>query len=114
MVWTRGRVARDRHHVRRRFEHQRVEVREDGRAGRVVDHAQIPCGYDLQRGAALKIISAWYLGVIDDAPGATVFANFDALMFKPTSDVMTIPSYAPAGPNHWNSLSPPLAAMPSF
>lgn len=66
------------------------------------------------RAAALKIISAWYLGVVEDVPEAQVFANVDALMFKPTSDVMTIPTYAPAGPSAWGGFSPPLAAMPTF
>lgn len=66
------------------------------------------------RATALKMISAWYLGVVEDKPGAQVFANVDALMFRPTSDVMTIPTYAPAGPSAWGGFSPPLAAMPTF
>ncbi len=66
------------------------------------------------RATALRIISAWYLGVVEDKAGAQVFANVDALMFKPMSDVMTIPTYPSAGPNDWGRFSPPLAAMPSF
>jgi fructose 5-dehydrogenase small subunit len=63
---------------------------------------------------ALLIISAWYLGVIVDAPGAEVFAYELALMYQPTTDVMTIPTYAISGPNEWTSEAPPLGSMPNF
>ena len=62
----------------------------------------------------LAIISAWYTGVIVDAPGSEVFAFELALMYQPTSDVMTIPSYAISGPNGWNSSAPNLSDMPAF
>ena len=64
--------------------------------------------------AALLIISAWYLGVIVDAPDAEVFAYELALMYQPTLDVMTIPTYAISGPNGWTSEAPPLSNMPKF
>jgi fructose 5-dehydrogenase small subunit len=64
--------------------------------------------------AALLIISAWYLGVIVDAPDAEVYSYELALMFQPTIDVMTIPSYAISGPNGWTSEAPPLSNMPKF
>ena len=63
---------------------------------------------------ALAIISAWYLGVVSDAPDAEVFAFEYALMYQPTRDVMTIPSYAISGPNGWSSTAPPLSDMPEF
>ena len=63
---------------------------------------------------ALLIISAWYLGVIVDAPDAEVFAYELALMYQPTIDVMTIPTYAISGPNGWTSEAPPLSDMPKF
>jgi hypothetical protein len=63
---------------------------------------------------ALSIISAWYLGVATDAPDAEVFAFEYALMYGPTRDVMTIPSYAVSGPNGWTADAPPLSAMPEF
>jgi hypothetical protein len=43
-----------------------------------------------------------------------VFAYEFALLYQPTSDVMTIPSYAISGPNGWSAESPPLHDMPSF
>jgi len=63
---------------------------------------------------ALAIISAWYLGVVSDAPDAEVFAYEYALMYGPTKDVMTIPSYAISGPNGWTADAPPLDNMPEF
>jgi hypothetical protein len=63
---------------------------------------------------ALSIISAWYLGVVTDKPDAEVFAFEHALMYGPTSDVMTIPSYAISGPNAWPSNAPALESMPEF
>jgi fructose 5-dehydrogenase small subunit len=63
---------------------------------------------------ALSIISAWYLGVVTDAPDAEVFAYEYALMYQPTRDVMTIPSYAISGPNGWSAEAPPLSQMPKF
>jgi fructose 5-dehydrogenase small subunit len=66
------------------------------------------------RDTALAIISAWYLGVVSDAPDAEVVALEYALMYGPTSDVMTIPSYAISGPNGWTANAPPLSNMPEF
>jgi hypothetical protein len=66
------------------------------------------------KNTALLIISAWYLGVIVDAPDAEVFAYELALIYQPTADVMTIPTYAIAGPNGWTSEAPPLGRMPNF
>jgi hypothetical protein len=63
---------------------------------------------------ALAIISAWYLGVVSDAPDAEVFAYEYALMYGPTKDVMTIPSYAISGPNGWTADAPALDQMPEF
>jgi len=73
-----------------------------------------PFADDDAKALALRIISAWYLGVVDDAPGAKVIAYELALMFKPTSDVMTIPTYSISGPNGWGAAAPPLSAMPNF
>jgi hypothetical protein len=54
---------------------------------------------------ALAIIAAWYM---------EVFAFETALMYQPTRDVMTIPSYAISGPNGWTADAPPLTNMPTF
>ena len=75
-------------------------------------YSDIPQGRILE--IALAIVSAWYSGVISEAPGSEVYAYELALMYQPTSDVMTIPSYAISGPNGWNASSPPLKDMPNF
>lgn len=82
--------------------------------GRVVEDffADVPDGP--LKEAALAIISAWYLGVISNTPDAEVFAFEYALMYQPTRDVMTIPSYAISGPNRWSAEAPPLSSMPEF
>jgi len=66
------------------------------------------------RDTALAIISAWYSGVVSETQGSEVFAFELALMYQPTRDVMTIPSYAISGPNGWNPSAPPLSDMPEF
>ena len=63
---------------------------------------------------ALAIISAWYSGVISEALGSEVYAYELALMYQPTSNVMTIPSYAISGPNAWDASAAPLEDMPEF
>ena len=63
---------------------------------------------------ALAIISAWYTGVVENSSTAEVFAFETALMYQPTHDVMTIPTYAISGPNGWNAQAPPLGNMPAF
>jgi hypothetical protein len=73
-----------------------------------------PFAGDDAKASALRIISAWYLGVVDDAPGARIIAYELALMFKPTSDVMTIPTYSISRPNGWGAQAPLLSAMPTF
>ena len=73
-----------------------------------------PQATSAQQRLALQIISGLYLGVIDDQPGAEVFEFELALMFQPTLDVSTIPTYAISGPNGWSSKAPPITAMPVF
>lgn len=64
--------------------------------------------------SALKIISAWYSGVVYGKYGDHVITFEDALMYKVSNDVMTIPSYAKSAPNAWNATAVPLLNMPSF
>ena len=72
--------------------------------------ADIPRG--ALKNAALSIISAGYKGVLIDAPGAGVFAYEKDLMYQPTIDVMTIPTYAITGPTGGNLHSAQWAQMP--
>ena len=63
---------------------------------------------------ALAIIYAWYAGVLFNGRGSPVFAYELALVFQPTNDVMTIPTYAISAPNAWSWVSPPLGQVPTF
>ncbi len=85
-----------------------------GKSAKIVEDffPDIPAGP--LKDSALAIISAWYTGVISDVPGTEVFAFELALMYQPTIDVMTIPTYAISGPNGWTSNAPPLSDMPTF
>lgn len=66
------------------------------------------------KNSASKIISAWYSGVVHGKSGDRVVAFEEALMFKVTNDVMTIPSYAKSAPNAWNATAVSLLNMPAF
>ncbi|MBC8642979.1 twin-arginine translocation pathway signal [Caballeronia sp. EK] len=46
---------------------------------------------------ALKILEAWYLGVVDNK----VITYEGALMFSAVSDTLVIRSYCPSGPGFW-------------
>lgn len=63
---------------------------------------------------ALWVISAWYSGCSSEKRDATVFTFEEALTFKTTGDIVTIPSYGLTGPNMWHRPSVPLADMPRF
>jgi hypothetical protein len=89
-----------------------LKLAHDRRATVVEDF--FPFASEDEKASALRIISAWYLGVVDDAPGAKIIAYELALMFKPTSDVMTIPTYSISRPNGWGPDAPALSAMPTF
>ncbi|TCK38305.1 D-sorbitol dehydrogenase-like protein [Paraburkholderia sp. BL8N3] len=47
------------------------------------------------------VMRAWYLGIVGEAPRATVIAYERALMFDPVNDVLTIPSYCRDVPFYW-------------
>jgi len=61
------------------------------------------------------VIASWYSGCSSDKRDAIVFTYEEALTFKTTSDVITIPSYGISGPNLWTRPTVPLSApMPRF
>jgi len=61
------------------------------------------------------VILAWYSGCSSAKTDAEVFTFEQALTFKTTADVVTIPSFGLTGPNHWNVIpSASLADMPTF
>lgn len=61
------------------------------------------------------VIFAWYSGCSSEKRDAKVFTYEEALTFKTTNDVVTIPSYGFSGPNLWTRPNLPLSApMPTF
>ncbi|NHL69148.1 twin-arginine translocation pathway signal [Burkholderia ambifaria] len=50
-----------------------------------------------QENAALSILGAWYLGIVDNV----VITYEEALMFSVVSDTLVIPSYCPNKPGFW-------------
>jgi hypothetical protein len=50
-----------------------------------------------------EIVSAWYLGIV----GNRTYAYASALMYRPTADVLSPPSYVRAGPLNWTVINPP-------
>ena len=66
------------------------------------------------KNAAQGIIEAWYTGAVQGGSTISVISYEEALMFKVTSDVMTIPSYAISGPSGWTADAPPLSQLPIF
>jgi hypothetical protein len=49
------------------------------------------------RGTLNQVVSAWYLGTV----GTHVIAYAGALMYRPTADVLSPPSYVHGGPLNW-------------
>ena len=91
-----------------------IAIADKKQAARVEDFfADIPDGE--LKDFAHWVIFAWYSGCSSEKRDATVFTYEEALTFKTTSDVVTIPSYGLSGPNLWTRPNVPLsAAMPRF
>lgn len=91
-----------------------IQIAQAKNAGLVEDFfADIPDGE--LKDFAHWVIFAWYSGCSSEKRDAKVFTYEEALTFKTTSDVVTIPSYGLSGPNMWTRPNVPLSApMPRF
>ncbi|MBC8718270.1 sugar dehydrogenase complex small subunit [Ochrobactrum sp. Marseille-Q0166] len=49
---------------------------------------------------ATKIVSAWYLGIVGEPEDAELIACGEALIYRPTRNILGIPTYGP-GPDAW-------------
>ncbi|QHI96710.1 sorbitol dehydrogenase [Xylophilus rhododendri] len=58
-----------------------------------------------------QIVSAWYLGIVANDDDAELIAYNDALMYRPTIDVIVVPSYG-GGPDSWGQ-KPPVSTTPN-
>jgi fructose 5-dehydrogenase small subunit len=50
-----------------------------------------------------EVVAAWYLGIVENR----TYAYQSALMYRPTADVLSPPSYVRAGPLSWATSTPP-------
>ncbi|WP_349294820.1 sugar dehydrogenase complex small subunit (plasmid) [Thioclava sp. 'Guangxiensis'] len=73
---------------------------------------------DLPEGAtrdfAHWIIESWYTGSSSNATDATLFTYEEALLYRPTFDMVPIPTFGYSAPNAWGQDLSPLSAMPRF
>lgn len=65
-------------------------------------------------GAIAELLNAWYTGTVS-GPGSTVMIAYrDALMYRPTADGLTVPTYCNKGPMWWQDTLPPgLSRIPA-
>lgn len=55
---------------------------------------------DRLRAMTTQIVSAWYLGIVGQDADAELISYAEALMYRPTRDVLVVPTYG-AGPDSW-------------
>ena len=58
-----------------------------------------------------NIVTAWYTGSVGHGTDSILIAYKDALMYRPVSDGLIVPTYCGNGPL-WFTAAPPAAAMP--
>lgn len=59
-----------------------------------------------------QIVSAWYLGIVNNDTEVELIAYADALMYRPTADVLVVPSYG-GGPDSWGEKPANLSTTPN-
>ena len=59
-----------------------------------------------------QIVSAWYLGIVNNDTEVELIAYADALMYRPTADVLVVPSYG-GGPDSWGQKPANLSTTPN-
>jgi hypothetical protein len=58
------------------------------------------------------IVSAWYTGTVGHGQQAVLIAYKDALMYRPASDALIVPTYCGNGPLWWTA-TPPMNMTPA-
>ncbi|CAI2464244.1 Membrane bound FAD containing D-sorbitol dehydrogenase [Serratia ficaria] len=58
------------------------------------------------------IVSAWYTGTVGHGQQAVLIAYKDALMYRPASDALIVPTYCGNGPLWWTA-APPMTMTPA-
>jgi len=60
-----------------------------------------------------SIITGWYTGTVKNGTDSILIAYKDALMYRPVSDGLIVPTYCGNGPL-WFTAAPPAASMPEY
>ncbi|ANH69214.1 sugar dehydrogenase complex small subunit [Mitsuaria sp. 7] len=79
-------------------------------AGTIEQLLETPDLQDTLRAATTRIVSAWYLGIVGQDADAELISYAEALMYRPTKDVLVVPTYG-AGPDSWGDqpgVTPPV------
>lgn len=79
-------------------------------AGTIEQLLETPDLQDTLRAATTRIVSAWYLGIVGQDADAELISYAEALMYRPTKDVLVVPTYG-AGPDSWGGqpgVTPPM------
>ncbi len=66
------------------------------------------------RNFAYWVISAWYTGSSSFERDATLFTYEEALLYRPTLDMVPIPTFGFSAPNAWGQDLYPLTNLPRF
>lgn len=64
------------------------------------------------RKSITQIVSAWYLGIVGNDADAELVSYAEALMYRPTLDVLVIPTYG-GGPDSWGAKPANLSVVPN-
>ncbi|CAN5565553.1 sugar dehydrogenase complex small subunit [soil metagenome] len=59
-----------------------------------------------------QVVSAWYLGIVNNDTDVELISYAGALMYQPTADVLVIPSYG-GGPDSWGAKPANLSTTPN-
>src|SRR6218665_2007846 len=59
-----------------------------------------------------QIVSAWYLGIVNNDKDVELISYAEALMYRPTADVLVVPSYG-GGPDSWGEKPAGTSTVPN-
>lgn len=83
----------------------------ESKAANIDELLERPDLADPARQTIKTIVSAWYLGVVGEDDKAELIAYAEALMYRPTADVLVVPTYG-GGPDSWGA-KPPVSTKPN-
>jgi fructose 5-dehydrogenase small subunit len=82
----------------------------DGQEPEALLAAAAPAGLD---DAMHTLVACWYTGTIGKGTEAQMVAYYDALMYRPVSDGLPVPTYCAQSGIWWEGDPPPIGALPA-